>query len=322
MSVTMEGAPEPVAQVAATDTASLNTPAANNAHGTPPPVIAATPPPMASASALALNDPSNGPMDRLTGGAARDDLAKDKSGEALGNALVAKEEQEKGGGGGAATKADAEKKAAPKPATRTADITNAGVPGGAAGANYDGNATQVAAAPPPAPYAQGPAQATQQRGAAQGQDGYSAGQAAYRARNYGEATKQFDSAAQGGDQNAALWAAIAVRDGSGCTAALPRFDAVAKKASGTYTGNEADLDAAKCQITTGNYDAARARLNRLAQTSTHAQQAQQTLGELATAQRARQQGGAPNGGSYAAPRATAAPAKQQQQDTPSSRSGF
>jgi hypothetical protein len=303
VSVTMEGQPEPLAQVAATDTASLNTPAANTAHGAPPPVILATPPPTASASAaptaLAQNEPA-GPMDNLTGGAARDESGKDKAG-ALGNAVVSGEKEEQAQGLQKAD--DATKKSyAPKPATRSAGPTNAGLPGGTAERDY--GASQAAIPPPPA-----------QRRAGDPPDGYSAGQASYRARNYVEATKQFDSAAQTGDQNAALWAAISVRDGNGgCGAALPRFEAVAKKASGSYTGNEAELDAAKCQVALGDLDKARARLQKLAQTSTHAAQAQAALGELnqvATKREAEKRGGggSAGAGAAAAPRAAPAPAK-------------
>src|SRR3954470_17207616 len=101
VSVTMEGTPEPVAQVAATDTTSLNTPAANTAHGAAQPVVVAPPAAAPSASAVALNDPA-GPMDRVTGGAAREARdekgGKDKNDDALASALVAAKEDGQGAG--------------------------------------------------------------------------------------------------------------------------------------------------------------------------------------------------------------------------------
>jgi hypothetical protein len=113
------------------------------------------------------------------------------------------------------------------------------------------------------------------------QDGFSSGMAAYRSRNFVEATRQFDGAARTGDQNAALWAAKSVKDGNGgCSAAIPRFDAVAQKSSGTYIGSEAQLEAASCQIAIGQLDAARDRLAKLTNVPSHAARAQQALNEL------------------------------------------
>jgi hypothetical protein len=105
--------------------------------------------------------------------------------------------------------------------------------------------------------------------------------AAYRARNFAEATRQFDQAARNGDQNAALWAAKSVKDGNGgCGPAIARFAAVAQKSGATWTGHEAQLESARCQITLGQLDAARDKLNKLATVASHASQAQQALNEL------------------------------------------
>ena len=111
-------------------------------------------------------------------------------------------------------------------------------------------------------------------------DAFSLGSAAYKARNYAEATKQYDIAAQSGDQNAELWAARSVRDGQGCAVALGRFDALAKKAAGQWIGNEASFQAAQCQIAMNQTDAARARLVALQSDPAHKQQADATLNEL------------------------------------------
>lgn len=138
------------------------------------------------------------------------------------------------------------------------------------------------------------------------QDSFSAGMAAYRARNYPEATTQFDQAAQSGDANAALWAARTVRDGSGCAAGLARFEAVATKAAGSWVGNEALLEAAHCQTSLGQTDAARGKLTRLLGVPSHEARARAELAELeAIAAR----GAGAGGGAGKASRAAAPAAK-------------
>ncbi|MDB4941912.1 MAG: very large tegument protein [Labilithrix sp.] len=146
-------------------------------------------------------------------------------------------------------------------------VSNAGTVAGAPAAAGQGQA-YGAAAQVAAPVTRGP-------------DSFSAGMAAYRARSFAEATRLFDLAAQGGDQNAALWAANSVKDGNGgCAPAVPRYDAVSARGAGSYIGNEAALDAARCQMKLGQLDSARARLTKLASTASHGQQAQQALAEL------------------------------------------
>lgn len=186
-----------------------------------------------------------------------------------------------------------------------APITNAGPPAGAPGA--------PAAQAEYAPHAQSVAPPAPARAADQ-QDGFSAGMAAYRSRNYPEATRQFDSAARSGDQNAALWAAKAVKDGNGgCSAAVPRFDAVATKSSGSWVGSEAQLESARCQIALGQLDPARDKLTRLTRVASHAQVAQQALNELnQVAQRReaeRSKSAGAGGGSGAARPAAPAPVR-------------
>lgn len=276
-SVSGYGSPAPQAEPAAVATTALDDKAADTAHGpaVPPPVAVAPPPP---APSVAVNDPSAGPMDDLTGGAARGKKDGDEpAGGALG--LLSSGEGTK-----------EERKARPKMALPS----NAGAPGGT---SYDEPGTQRAEAPMPTTRARsGPAQ----------QDPFSQGVAAYQARNYAEATRQFDLAAQTGDRNAALWAAKSVRESSGgCAAALPRFDRIAQSGAGTWHGDEASLEAARCQMAMGNYAAARERLVKLAQSSTHASKAQAALDEMNQMAAKNKSGGGSGGHAPAAPRAAA-----------------
>src|SRR5690606_11300552 len=124
--------------------------------------------------------------------------------------------------------------------------------------------------PPPSP----------ERRTDDGQEGFAAGMAAYRARRFTEATRHFDAAAAGGNHDAALWAAHSTRDGSGCAVAVGRYDALARQASGSYQGHEAELEAARCQIALGQLDAAKARLGKLASVPSHAARAQAAEADL------------------------------------------
>ena len=292
VSVTEKGQPNARAQVPA-DRDALDNKAAQAAHGanmptTLPPAAS----PTAAPSVLAENE-SAGPVDGLSGGKGR--VKADES-SALGNGLIAAEPLSKD--------KDSDRRAEGKTegATRTnkkalaADeesISNAGVPGGAP--------QEQQRAYPPAAQTVAPSKSSRE------QDGYSAGLVAYRSRNFVEATKQFDAAAASGDQNSALWAARSVRDGSGCAAALPRFAGVSTRAAGTGTGNDATLEAARCQIAIGQLDDARTKLASLTSSPTHGAAAQQALSEMnQTASRKSRSGG------LARPAAAApAPAPQQ-----------
>ena len=177
-------------------------------------------------------------------------------------------------------------------------MSNAAAPAGAPPSNdYAPNSQAVA---PPAT-----------KTAADPQDGFSAGMAAYRTRNYSEATRQFDSAARSGDQNAALWAAKSVKDGNGgCGAAIGRFEAITTKSPGTWVGNEAALESARCQIALGQLDPARDKLTKLTASTSHAAQAQQALNELNEVASRRSKAGA--GGGAGASRPSAAPLRAPQ----------
>ncbi len=279
VSVTVAGAPAPIE--AAPQSESLDDKAAATAHGPTPPTYAR---PAAPAASLAMGEAEgNGLVDRMTGGAARE-KGKEEESAALASAF-------------GEAKKDSNAYAPPLP---TATIANAAPPAGAPGAADEGFAQHAKPSPAKRP---GPADSL-------GQDPSSLGAAAFRARNFAEATRQYDIAAQSGDVNAALWAAESTREGQGCAVALGRFDQLAQKSAGTWVGDEASLRAARCQIAMGQLDAARARLDKLAQASTHQQQAQQALAELnqVAARKAGGAGGA-SGGAVAAPRAAAPAAR-------------
>ena len=142
-------------------------------------------------------------------------------------------------------------------------------------------------------------------------DPYSLGAAAFQARNYAEATKDFDQAAKSGDRNAELWAAESVREGQGCAMAVGRYDALANKAAGSWNGNEASLREARCQIALGQNDAAKTRLTALLQVPSHQAAAQQELNNLNQAIASKGNGGSGGGSAAgrAAPRKSAAPAR-------------
>jgi hypothetical protein len=174
------------------------------------------------------------------------------------------------------------------------------------------NAAAPAGAPAaPAPMADSMTQAPMARAGkgANVSDPASLGAAAYQARNYAEATRQYDLAAKTGDLNSELWAAESVKQGQGCAVALGRFDALAKKDSGNYFGNEASLRAARCQIAMGQTDAAKTRLVALLSWSTLAQQAKTEMNILNQALAAKQAGGGTGVHAAAAPKKAAAPAR-------------
>jgi hypothetical protein len=99
----------------------------------------------------------------------------------------------------------------------------------------------------------------------------------YAQRNYAEATRQFDALATSGDSSAPLWAARATRDGSGCAAAVGRYDAIVGRQAGSSAGNDALLEGGQCYRTMGQFEAARARLVRLLTVQSHAARAQREL---------------------------------------------
>jgi hypothetical protein len=191
--------------------------------------------------------------------------------------------------------------------------------------DYASGSKAGAAAPPPAATmaalerdlgpTQQPAKVLSRAGG-EPNDPASLGAAAFRARNYAEAARQYDIAAQGGDLNAELWAAESTREGQGCAAAVGRFERLAQKATGQWVGNEASLRAARCEISLGQLDAARDRLNRLAQIPSHQREAQAALHELDQVA-TRKAGGATGGAAAPKRSAPAAPKPASQVRAPS-----
>jgi hypothetical protein len=329
VSVTEQGEPAAAAPGGPDEHDSLDSKAAAAAHGPNQPALVTAPPaatvaaqgsPVASAGgALAfggLADPNAnaGFVDGLTAGKGRGNAKEDTT--AFGSALAASagdNENDKNKDSKDEAPGRAEKKTATRgayaPPAPPSNIGNAAAPAGAlyppAPAGGDGADRDYA------PRSQSVAPPLTKSGATDPQDGFSAGMAAYRSRNFAEATRQFDSASRTGDQNAALWAAKSVKDGNGgCGAALPRFDAVAQRSSGTWLGNEATLESARCQIAMGQLDPARDKLAKLTSVPSHAAPAQQALNELnqVATKREAERAKAASGAGYGRP-AAAAPAR-------------
>ena len=240
VTVVEEGSPAPAAASA---------PAGENA---PPPYYAS-----ASASA-AENDGRGEPAMRERQSAAaakptghavlsdnelamRDDSAE-RSAAMARKSAVAPAMPSPGGGAGATAGARAESRFATPPAAAPADAPM--------------SAPMAAAAPAPAapPAAEG--------ASGTGVSPFDAAMSAYRAKRFDDARRGFEALAAG-DPNADLWAARSVRESRGCGAAAARFDQVARRATGTSTGWQAEFDGARCHASLGDADGARARLRPL-----------------------------------------------------------
>jgi hypothetical protein len=233
-------------------------------EGSPAPAAASAPaaenaPPPYYASASAVENDGRGepaPRDRQgalaakpSGHAAlsdnelatRDDVAERSVGVARKSA-AAPAMPSPGGGGGATAGARAEWRFATAPAAAPADAPM--------------SAPMAAAAPAPA----SPVAAEGTSGTAVSP--FDAAMAAYRAKRFDDARRGFEALAAA-DPNADLWAARSVRESRGCGAAAARFDQVARRATGTSTGWQAQLDGARCHASLGDADGARARLRPL-----------------------------------------------------------
>lgn len=282
--IDVAGEPAPVAAAPAAETESLDDKAAASAHGPTPPVLM-RPPPVATASAVAVADEVF-PADPAKDAPA----AKGKSEEGDMIAMVEKKTD-------TASNAYAPPPRAAGPAMRSA-------PGAAPKTASADRAEPWGLGGDPSSSSVSGAGASQQQAAT---DPKSRGAAEYRARNFAEATRQFDLAAQSGDKDAALWAARSTLEGQGCAVALGRFDRLSQSAAGTYVGNEASMRAARCEMNMGQYDSARTRLDKLAQVPSHRQEANQALSELNQQVASRKAGTTRAGGAVVAP-APAAPA--------------
>jgi hypothetical protein len=154
-----------------------------------------------------------------------------------------------------------------------------------------------------------------------GDDDFSQGMAAYQSRQYPTATQSFDRAGGRGDLNASLYAARSVRDGQGCVAAITRFDAVAARGGTSFVGADALFDGAQCNAQTGNVDTARAKYTQLLGVASHAQRAQQALDSLnqVAARRSAPKAAAKAPAAAAAPPPATPPAQAAPQQAPPSK---
>lgn len=154
--------------------------------------------------------------------------------------------------------------------------------------------------PPHAPIA--PARAPE--GAAEGLEPFEQALELYRAGKYLEATRRFDRisrSAGGRAAEAALYAAQAVRNISGCAPAVIRFERVRLDFPGSASAYEAAWRTAKCQQQLGDIEAARQSYESLLQVSSHAQRSRAALATLGG------QGSNGSGTTQTKPKATAAP---------------
>ncbi len=289
LTVTQEGAPSPTA-AADEHEESKSAFGGSNAHG----AVAAAPPAVAASAALPaqlalaeprgasagkaeLDDPSAVPRDAKEAKKDKDDLGRAGPGSGSAGTLAL--------GGGAS--------------------------------NGYAPSQEAPATPPAAPMAAAKGAEQNQARARDGSgDAFAAGMAAYQARQYADATRKLDDAAGQGNPAAALWAARSVREGSGCAAAVGRFNAVAAK--GGSTGADAMFDAARCYDSLGDRNAAKARYTALLSNPTYGARAQAALdssSEMASRKASApsssangdQQQGASTGGARAAPSKNAAP---------------
>jgi TolA-binding protein len=108
----------------------------------------------------------------------------------------------------------------------------------------------------------------------------------YRAGKYDEAQRRFERLSRSGSgraAQAALYSAQAVRNASGCSAAVSRFERVRIEFPGSAPAYEAAWRSAKCQQQLGDLEAARQSYESLLQVSSHAGRARAALGALGSA---------------------------------------
>jgi len=180
-----------------------------------------------------------------------------------------------------------------------AALRNASVPGGVA------NALPPAVGPGGAGAAGGPYAAPPQpaQQASVAGSPFDTALQMYRSGRFDDAARAFDALSPG-DPNADLWAARSIREGKGCRSALLRFDKVSQRASGTAPGWDALLEGANCYRSTGDFGAARVRLNALLKVDSHKDRAQAELDRLTQMQQS--QGTAGAGAAKASPKKPAA----------------
>jgi hypothetical protein len=140
-------------------------------------------------------------------------------------------------------------------------------------------------APPPAPAAGGAglAQGAYAQGLASSRGGatspFDSALAQYRSGQFDPAARAFDALAPN-DVNAELWAARSVREGTGCGAAVARFDHVAQRAPGAPAGRDALLEGALCFRALSSFGEARARLGSLLRVPSYRDRARAELDRI------------------------------------------
>lgn len=105
----------------------------------------------------------------------------------------------------------------------------------------------------------------------------------YQDKKYGQAYRAFDRIAMAGGPQAAaaaMYAANSVRISAGCSFALPRFDSVAVRFSGTPQAIEAKWQAASCARIVGDYIRARLIYRELAQNPGLRERAEKELARI------------------------------------------
>lgn len=150
------------------------------------------------------------------------------------------------------------------------------------GADVEGAppARQTLALPAPSREA---ARASSPEGSAEGLDPFEQALQLYRAGKYAEAQRRFERISRGAGgraPEAALYAAQAVRNASGCAPAVSRFEAVRLEFPGSASAYEAAWRSAKCQQQLGDVEAARQSYESLLQVSSHAERARAALAAL------------------------------------------
>ncbi len=289
ITVAQEGSPVAAPNAVSPDTLGPN--AARNAHGPLEPSFATLPPAAAPAATASGASGATG----STSLALADDVPKDLTKSDLESQRTMDPSARGPVGKGAMARS------APRPTTAALDrdeedkknsISNAGAPGGA---------PAPASPPPPSAYAaaggaggandgRGSGAGMSQQAASESANGYAKkegqgddfaqGMTAYSGRQFPKATQSFDRASQGGDLNASLWAARAVRDGQGCGTAVARYDSVGQRGGSSYVGADATLEGANCYAELGSTDVARAKYTQLLAVPSHQARAQAALNSL------------------------------------------
>ena len=102
----------------------------------------------------------------------------------------------------------------------------------------------------------------------------------YRAGHYKEAMRAFDALSPSDPNAPELWAARSIREGTGCRAAVGRFDKTAQRYKQSPPGWDALLEGALCYRSLGEFGTARARLSALLGVDSHKDRARAELDRI------------------------------------------